>query len=114
MRRLVLASASPRRADVLRQLGLDPVVRAEVLDVLRAYDQQTVLGWTLGLLITGGDWEIMIIGKDLFFVGFGDYGYPLYVTYLVWIAVVILLYFPSRAYMRYKLSNKDKAWLTYL
>ena len=68
----------------------------------------------VGLLITGGDWEIMIIGKDLFFVGFGDYGYPLYVTYLVWIAVVILLYFPSRAYMRYKLSNKDKAWLTYL
>jgi uncharacterized membrane protein len=68
----------------------------------------------VGLLITGGDWKIMIVGKDLFFVGFGDYGYPLYVTYLVWIGVVVLLYFPSRAYMRYKLNNKDKAWLTYL
>ncbi len=30
--RLVLASASPRRADVLRQLGLDPVIRAPDVD----------------------------------------------------------------------------------
>ena len=68
----------------------------------------------IGLLITGGDWTIMIIGRDLFFTGFGDYGYPLYVTYLVWIAVVVLLYFPCRSYMNYKLNNKDKTWLTYL
>ncbi len=68
----------------------------------------------IGLLITGGDWTIMIIGRDLFFTGFGDYGYPLYVTYLVWIAVVVLLYFPCRSYMKYKLNNKDKTWLTYL
>ena len=67
-----------------------------------------------GLLLTGGDWTIMIIGPEVFAGGWAGYGYPLYVTYLVWIGVVVVLYFPCRAYMRYKLSNKDKAWLSYL
>ena len=68
----------------------------------------------IGLLLTGGDWTIMIVGPEVFSGGWAGYGYPLYVTYLVWIGVVVLLYFPCRAYMRYKLSNKDKAWLSYL
>ena len=69
----------------------------------------------IGLLLTGGDWTIMILGTEFFTQGsLNGYGYPLYITYLVWIGVVVVLYFPSRAYMRYKLSNKDKAWLSYL
>jgi len=73
------------------------------------------LAAVIGLLLTGGDWTIMIIGPELITeTAWANYGYPLYVTYLVWIGVVVLLYFPSRAYMRYKLANKDKAWLSYL
>ncbi len=69
----------------------------------------------IGVLITGGDWRIMIIDDSVFTGGlWDDYGYPLYVTYLVWIAVVVILFYPSRAYMRYKLQNKHKAWLSYL
>ncbi len=72
------------------------------------------LAAVIGLLITGGNWRIMIVDASLFTGLWDGYGYPLYVTYLVWIGVVILLYFPSRAYMRYKLQNKHKAWLSYM
>ena len=43
-----------------------------------------------------------------------SYGYSLFTTYLVWIAIVILLYFPCKKYMIYKAKNKDKWWLSYL
>ena len=68
-----------------------------------------------GLLISGGDWKDMILTTDFFAdERFLDYGYPLYVVYLVWIAVIIFLYPFSKKYMIYKANNKDKWWLSYL
>ncbi|MDX1761324.1 MAG: hypothetical protein R3218_04145, partial [Christiangramia sp.] len=69
----------------------------------------------LGLVITRGDWKIMIITKDSFFsCQFLDYGYSLLMVYIIWIIIVILLYFPSKKYMKYKLRNREKWWLSYL
>ena len=69
----------------------------------------------LGLLITSKDWTLMIITKDTLFHGkLRDYGYDLWVVYLVWIGIVLLLYPICNAYMKYKAKNKDKWWLSYL
>ena len=42
-----------------------------------------------------------------------EYGYPLWVVYLVWVIVVLILYPISYKYMKYK-SNSKKWWLSYL
>jgi uncharacterized membrane protein len=42
-----------------------------------------------------------------------DYGYPLWVVYLVWTGAVLALYFPCRAWARLK-QRKRSAWLSYL
>jgi len=69
----------------------------------------------LGILIFGGEWKNMILTSDVFRnAKLIDYGYSLIVVYLVWIAVIALLYFPSKMYMKYKANNKDKWWLSYL
>ena len=69
----------------------------------------------LGLIVTGGDWEIMIIKKNSILTGqFAGYGYPLIVVYVIWIIIVLLLYFPSKKYMEYKIRNRHKWWLSYL
>jgi hypothetical protein len=41
------------------------------------------------------------------------YGYPLWGVYLIWLAVVTLLYFPCRWYSRYKKTH-NQWWLSYL
>ena len=46
--------------------------------------------------------------------GLAKYGYSLFTTYFVWIAIVMLLYIPCKKYMIYKANNKDKWWLSYL
>jgi uncharacterized membrane protein len=69
----------------------------------------------LGLLITRGDWRVMILSENVFMSHKIDtYGYPLWVAYLVWIIIVLLLYPISKKYMIYKANNKDKWWLSYL
>lgn len=69
----------------------------------------------LGMLIFGGDWKNMILTKDVFMnAKLLNYGYSLFAVYLVWIGVIALLYYPSKKYMIYKASNKDKWWLSYL
>lgn len=69
----------------------------------------------LGILIFGGNWKNMILTKEVFVnTSLINYGYSLFVVYLVWIGVIVLLYFPSRKYMIYKANNKDKWWLSYL
>lgn len=69
----------------------------------------------IGILIFGGDWENMILTKDVFInEKLLDYGYSLFVVYIVWVFVITLLYFPSKTYMHYKANNKDKWWLSYL
>lgn len=69
----------------------------------------------IGLLITGQDWHTMILNNDAFRNGLiQNYGYPLWVVYLVWIFVVAILYYPCKKYMKYKINNRTKWWLSYL
>lgn len=69
----------------------------------------------IGILIFGGDWANMILTKDVFInTKLINYGYSLFVVYLVWIFIIAILYFPSKRYMTYKASNKEKWWLSYL
>lgn len=69
----------------------------------------------IGILIFGGDWKNMILTAEVFDnAKLINYGYSLFIVYLVWIGVIALLYFPCKKYMIYKVSNKDKWWLSYL
>lgn len=67
------------------------------------------------LAATGGNWQDMILdGSQSTRTDLLDYGYPLYVVYIIWIAVILFLYPFSKRYMRYKAANRDKWWLSYL
>lgn len=69
----------------------------------------------IGILVFGGDWNIMILTSDVFASGkLATYGYSLLTVYMVWVGVIALLYYPSKKYMIYKATNKDKWWLSYL
>ena len=69
----------------------------------------------LGLLLTGGDWKIMIFTKNIFTSNqLQGYGYSLFMVYVIWIIIIVLLYFPSKKYMEYKARNRHKWWLSYL
>ena len=69
----------------------------------------------VGILIFGGNWKNMVLTKEVFAnADLVNYGYSLFVVYMVWIGVITLLYFPSKKYMIYKANNKDKWWLSYL
>ncbi|MBC7828538.1 MAG: DUF1624 domain-containing protein [Chitinophagaceae bacterium] len=61
------------------------------------------------------DWTDMIIS---FWVSFDPqlqgYGFDLWVTYAVWIVVVVGLYPLCKWYDRYKTNNRHKKWLSYL
>lgn len=73
------------------------------------------LGAILGLLITGKDWKLMILDNETMMSGaLQGYGYSLLSVYIIWILIVTILYPICKKYMIYKLSNKDKWWLTYL
>ena len=69
----------------------------------------------IGLSIVGRNWRDMILTVDVFKnKALIDYGYSLFVVYIIWIGVVLLLYPLSKRYMLYKAKNKDKWWLSYL
>lgn len=69
----------------------------------------------IGILIFGGHWEGMILtAKSFINEDLSNYGYSLWVVYLVWIGIVLLLYPFCKKYMIYKATNKDKWWLSYL
>ncbi|MDO7171491.1 DUF1624 domain-containing protein [Mariniflexile sp. AS56] len=69
----------------------------------------------IGILLFGGNWLDMILTKDAFSSGnLLNYGYSLFIVYLVWVSVILMLYFPCKKYMIYKATNKDKWWLSYL
>jgi uncharacterized membrane protein len=69
----------------------------------------------LTLIVLGDDWTLMIMDKKAFTTNqMADYGYSLWVVYLVWIMIVALLYPFCKKYMTYKLRNKEKWWLSYL
>jgi uncharacterized membrane protein len=67
------------------------------------------------LIAIGDDWTKMILtAESLTTSKLVGYGYSLGVTYLIWVGVVLLLYFPCLKYMKYKAANRDKWWLSYL
>ncbi|MFG6687154.1 DUF1624 domain-containing protein [Mariniflexile sp. HNIBRBA6329] len=69
----------------------------------------------IGILIFGGNWQDMILTKEVFAnANLINYGYSLFVVYLVWIGIIALLYIPCKKYMIYKSENKNKWWLSYL
>jgi uncharacterized membrane protein len=43
-----------------------------------------------------------------------DNGFPLWVVYLVWVAVVLTIYWPCRWFARYRAAHKEVWWLSYL
>lgn len=69
----------------------------------------------VGLTILGENWQELILTVDRFKSGYlFNIGFDLWVTYFVWILVIVLLYPICNAYMKYKTNNKDKWWLSYL
>lgn len=64
--------------------------------------------------IKGGTWE------QLDPTGFNNsnlppsFGFSLTVTYIAWIGIIFVLYFPCRWYNNYKSNHKEKWWLSYL
>ena len=67
------------------------------------------------LVVTNKDYSIMLNmtpflqNQDQFI----EYGYPLWVVYVVWFTVIVILYPICYKYMKYK-SNSKKWWLSYL
>lgn len=69
----------------------------------------------IGLSIQGYDWKELILTPSRFMSGYLlDKGFDLWVTYLIWILVIALLFPICKQYMQYKANNKDKWWLSYL
>lgn len=69
----------------------------------------------IGLLILGEDWREIIYTPQRFMSGYlANKGFDLWVTYLVWVLVIIILYPLCKKYQEYKANNPDKWWLSYL
>ena len=69
----------------------------------------------IGLLIQGENWREIIFTPKRFMSGYlADKGFDLWVTYVVWILVVAILYPFCKKYQAYKTNNPDKWWLSYL
>ena len=67
------------------------------------------------MMISGQNWQDMILTADVFInTKLISYGYSLFVVYLIWIALIIMLYPVSKWYMQYKAKHRDKWWLSYL
>jgi len=69
----------------------------------------------IGLAITGGNWHDLIFEGSAFAPSkMATYGYSMFVVYLVWIGIVLILYPICKRFMEYKVSHKEKWWLSYL
>jgi uncharacterized membrane protein len=69
----------------------------------------------LAAQLTGFGWHIMILNDWIGSVpALKGYGFSLWVVYLVWIAVILLLYPLCIKFDRYKTNHKEKWWLSYL
>ena len=69
----------------------------------------------LVLMITGKDWRIMILDNETMSSGtLTGYGYSLGVVYLIWIAIVLLLYPLCKWFMNYKATHKGTWWISYI
>ena len=69
----------------------------------------------VGLVILGENWQELVLIVYRFKKAYLlNVGFDLWVTYLVWVFVIIVLYPICKKYMQYKANNKDKWWLSYL
>ena len=64
---------------------------------------------------TGFGWKALILKMPIWFSpGLKGYGLSLPWVYLIWVVVIAILYPICKKFDRYKQSNKDKWWLSYL
>jgi len=69
----------------------------------------------IGLVILGEDWRELIFTRNRYLGTYlADKGFDLWVTYMLWVLVIIILYPLCEKYMKYKANNRDKWWLSYL
>jgi len=65
--------------------------------------------------LTGFGWRSMINTKWVTASpALMGYGFKLWVVYVVWISVIALLYPLCKKFDQYKMSHKEKWWLSYL
>ncbi|MGS2719802.1 DUF1624 domain-containing protein [Paraglaciecola aestuariivivens] len=66
-------------------------------------------------ILQGGSWSDLVMTSELFESGkLLEHGVSLPLTYLVWIAVVLILYWPCKQYHAYRANNPQKWYLKYL
>ena len=69
----------------------------------------------IGAEVSGFSWRDMIFERRAWVDLKGSgYGFPLWVTYAVWVVVVLMLYPLCKWYDKYKTAHKDNKWLSYL
>ncbi len=69
----------------------------------------------IAVQFTFGSWQKMILPlMPAKVTALKGYGFNLIIVYLVWIAVIALLYPICKKFDHYKLQNKNKWWLSYL
>ncbi|MBL8003348.1 MAG: DUF1624 domain-containing protein [Flavobacteriales bacterium] len=69
---------------------------------------------TVAMLLQGQPFHETVLDAALDPEDYADNGFPLWVVYAVWIAVVLALYLPCRWFGRYRAAHKDTWWLSYL
>ncbi len=101
-------------------------VKSKTTDFLLVFGRVPLLFYFLHVLVIhalallilaflGGNWQDLILTTEVFMnQKLIDYGYPLWIVYLIWIGVILWLYPVCKKYMVYKASNKQKWWLSYL
>lgn len=70
---------------------------------------------TIAALLTGYNFSDMVI--EIFVTRQPElqgYGFSLPIVYLVWVAIILILYPISSWFNKYKSTNRDKWWLSYL
>jgi len=70
---------------------------------------------TIAAVLTGFNFSDMIIDVFIIFQHeLKGYGFGLAVVYLVWIAIILILYPICSWFNKYKINNREKWWLSYL
>lgn len=69
----------------------------------------------VGIIYAGRSWsDCILTGKSFVAESLSNYGFDLYVVYLIWILVTALMFPLSKWYNEYKTTNRGKWWLRYL
>jgi len=69
----------------------------------------------LVIIYTGYTWNDYVITANSFMTkSLSNFGFELYVVYLIWILVVVSLFPLCKWYNEYKAMNREMWWLRYL